>query len=357
MKNYKSIIISSFLVMAIIASPAISFAKENENKIKNSNQEREMERERDQKQEKSSWFSSWFGNKSKKNISTVPTISNLSVISVKKNKAVINWNTDVKSNSMVWYSTSPSVDTSGSPSMKRNDRTLKHKFEINKLQPNTTYYLIVGGATNGGIGKSGEISFKTGTLVNNVTVPVISSVTGPASGKTGETLSYVLTASDPQNKALTYSIDWGDENKISSTSFTSNVTVTHTYNKLGTYAAKFTVTNTDGKKATYPVKIVISGDDTVAPIVSEIETKVSGKNVSISWKTNEPSNSTVFYSTTTPLDVNASGTLKVENNSLVTKHEIAIPNLASNTLYHFILKSVDASNNATSTTAGTFATN
>lgn len=349
MKNYKNIIVGSFLVMAIMASPAVGFAKEKENERGENKQE--------QKQERNSWFSSWFNNKNNNNVSTIPTVSNVTINSTKPTKAVVSWNTNIRSNSMIWYSNSSPVNTSSTPTMKRNDRTLKHKFEIKKLQPNTTYYLVVGGATTGGVGKGTEISFTTGTGVRNETVPVITSVTGPATIKLGDAATFTLVASDPQNKALTYGIEWGDDTKLAQTSFSGNVTVSHTYSNAGTYVAKFTVVNSDGKKAIYPMKIIVLGTDTVAPIISNVTTSVSGTSATVSWKTNEASNSTVFYGTVTPIDTNNTATLRITNPSMVTNHSVSIPGLTSSTLYHFVIKSADASNNVTSSTEAAFTTN
>lgn len=354
--NYKKLITGSLLTALILTTPIASFAKENGK----DDDDREKNGKFEQKREKS-WFSSnWFENKSSKNITTVATISDLTVTSNKATKATIKWNTDVRSNSMIWYSTTTPVDTTKAPNMKRNDRTLKHKFEIKKLQPNTLYYVVVGNGTMGGVGKSTEMSFTTGSFNSNESMPVITSVTGPATIKKGEVATFILTANDPQNKTLTYGVDWADQNTIAPTAFTSPTTLTHTYNTVGIYVVKFTVTNSDGKKVTYPMKVTVTTTptpDTTAPVISELSTNVSGTTVVVSWKTNEPSNSSIFYSKITPVDVNALTTTKIENATLVKNHSIAIPSLTSSTLYHFIIKSADSSNNIASSSEVTFATN
>lgn len=85
--------------------------------------------------------------------------------------------------------------------------------------------------------------------------------------------------------------------------------------------------------------------DTTKPVISDVQTLVSATTGNVSWKTDEPTNATVYYSTITPLDVNASTTLSVTNTSLTKNHSLNIPSLASGTIYHFIIKSADASNN------------
>ncbi|MFA6392899.1 MAG: fibronectin type III domain-containing protein [Candidatus Paceibacterota bacterium] len=276
MKKYKSLITSSLLLALIIATPVISFADNNKNKNGNENKIEQLNKVKENKDKKEkSWFgSSWFNSHNAKD-TTAPVISNpITTLSNNIKKAKISWTTDVKANSIVWYSTTTPVDTSveGITTMKRNNRTLNHKIELKKLLPNTKYYVVVGSANNIGITKSAEISFTTPAIIITpvVTPPVV---------------------------------------------------------------------------------------DTTAPVISNIETTVSGSNVAISWKTNEATSSTIFYSKTTPVDTTTASLTKAVDNTLTKEHSLSIPNLTSNTLYHFILKSVDASNNVSTSSELSFRTN
>ena len=272
MKKYKSLITSSLLLALIITTPVISFADNNKNKNDNENKIEQLNKVKENKDKKeNSWFgSNWFKGHSKSTIA--PVISNVIVVSTKTNKTTIKWETDSRSNTFVWYSTTTPVDTSINPNLKRNDRVLKHKFELKKLEAGTKYYVVVGSANNIGVTKSAEISFTT---------PVIA-------------VTPVVTA---------------------------------------------------------PVV------DTTAPVISNIETTVSGSNVAISWKTDEATSSTIFYSITTPVDTTTASITKVVDNTFKKEHSLSIPSLTSNTLYHFILKSVDASNNTSSSSELSFRTN
>lgn len=355
--NYKKVLTGSLMALLVLSTPIASFAKENENNGRgNEKQEQKQVQERERIQERSWFGSSWFNGKSSKNITTTPVITNLVVTSNKARKATIKWNTDVRSNSMVWYSTTSPVNTTTAPTMKRNDRVLKHKIELNKLTPNTIYYVVVGGATNGEIGKSTETSFTTGTTQANISVPVITSVTGTATMKVGETASFTINAYDPQSKTLTSEVNWGDGYTTAPSTFSQTATLTHVYNTIGTYVVKFTVTNSDGKKATYPMQIKVKSLDTTAPVISGTVVNVTASNATITWTTNEPGTSSVYYGTNTPVDTNATATLKVTDGSFVTNHSLMIPNLTSSTLYHFILKSTDASNNVVLSSDSTFTT-
>jgi hypothetical protein len=277
MKKYKSLITGSLLVGLIMTTPFVGFAESN-NKGNNDNsnkieQSSKVKTEKDNKN--NSWFSSsWFNNHNSKD-TTAPVISNVvATLSNNVKKAKISWTTDIKANSIVWYSTTSPVDTSvkGMTTMKRNNRTLNHKIELKKLLPNTKYYVVVGSANGIGIVKSAEISFTTPATA---VIPVV----------------------------------------------------------------------------TPPVA------DTTAPVISNTETTVNGSNVAISWKTNEATSSTIFYSTITPVDTTVASITKVVNNTFTKEHSLIIPGLTSNTLYHFILKSVDASSNAVSSNELSFRTN
>ncbi|MFA7000110.1 MAG: fibronectin type III domain-containing protein [Candidatus Paceibacterota bacterium] len=276
MKKYKSLITGSLLLALIVVTPVVSFADNNKDKNGNENKIEQLNKvkENQDKKEKSWFGSSWFNSHNAKD-TTAPVISNVvATLSNNASKAKISWATDVKANSIVWYSTTSPVDTSlnGMIIMKRNNRTLNHKIELKKLLPNTKYYVIVGSANNIGIIKSTEISFTTPTIEVTpvVTPPVV---------------------------------------------------------------------------------------DTTAPVISNVETTVGGSNVEISWKTNEATSSTIFYSLATPVDTTVASLTKVVDNTLTKEHSLSIPNLTSNTLYHFILKSVDASNNTVSSSELAFRTN
>lgn len=448
MKKYNKLIVSSLFVAFILSTPAFSFADNNKNGDKNENKTEQ----KDNGKNKISWFgSNWFNGNSSKNDTVTPVISNFIVTSNKAKKATIKWNTDLRSNSLIWYSTTPNIDTAKDPNIKRGNRVLKHKFELSKLQPNTVYYVVVGSANNLGVTKSVETTFTTGGTSKNNDAPVITSATGTTATKVGEAASFTFNAYDPQNKTMTYEVNFGDNNTVSPTVFNQTVTVSHIYNQIGTYLVKFTITNSDGKKTTYPMQIKVSSTDTTAPvigafvipatattlsvnittftatdvngvagykitetataplasdagwtsvkpttytfstagaktlyawakdasgnvsaslydsviitladttapIISGVTTNVNTASATVAWTTNELATSSVYYGATTP-DTNSTTTLKVTDSGMTTNHSLTIPNLTSNTLYHFIIKSVDASNNVVLSSDSTFTTN
>ena len=88
--------------------------------------------------------------------------------------------------------------------------------------------------------------------------PVISGFSGPTSLTLNETGTWTITASDPENGPLSYSITWGDEwyadnagARMSSAapSIVQSTTFTHSYSNGGTYKIRITVRDSAGKEA------------------------------------------------------------------------------------------------------------
>lgn len=87
--------------------------------------------------------------------------------------------------------------------------------------------------------------------------PVISSFSGPTTLTLNEQGTWKISASDPENSSLTYSIIWGDEwygsNTASMTNPSSSViqetTFTHSYSRAGSYKVSVTVRDNAANEA------------------------------------------------------------------------------------------------------------
>ncbi len=297
-----------------------------------------------------------------------PVISNTDIkINADKN-VVISWNTNELATSNIYYSTITPLDLSAVTTKSVVDATLatRHSLVIPGLTAGTEYYYVIKSvdASNNTI-LSKESSFKAPTILNDI--PVIESVTGPTTIIAGENAKFVVNATDPENRLLSYSVNWGDISiaqrsmiMVADSIFTQTSTLNHVYNTPGTYTINFTVENSLGKKDTSTAKIIVTAVpvvDTTAPVISNIQTTVTGTNVNVSWTTNELATSNIIYSEIMPFDINAVSTKSIVNATLTKTHSINIPSLTSSTLYHFILKSADASNNVVLSSDSTFSTN
>lgn len=80
--------------------------------------------------------------------------------------------------------------------------------------------------------------------------------------------------------------------------------------------------------------------DTTPPVISDVQaTAVTASSATITWTTDEASNSVVEYGLTTSYGSSAS------NATNVTSHGIPLGGLSGNTLYHYRVKSTDAAGN------------
>lgn len=100
--------------------------------------------------------------------------------------------------------------------------------------------------------------------------PVIHGISGPTVLKIGETGTWTVKASDPENQPLNYSVVWGDETTApmslapvsGSTEITQSATFTHAYNQTGTYNPTFTITDIQGATAKSSISVAVTGPGT-----------------------------------------------------------------------------------------------
>jgi alkaline phosphatase len=87
--------------------------------------------------------------------------------------------------------------------------------------------------------------------------------------------------------------------------------------------------------------------DTTPPVISTVtSTSITDSSATITWTTNEASNSTVTYGTATPPTGEASDT------AMVTSHSVTITGLSAATTYCYQVKSTDAAGNTTTDNKG-----
>ncbi len=120
------------------------------------------------------------------------------------------------------------------------------KYQYNNGIPNTGYF---GSMTRGRL--NGIYHLNNG--------PVISSVTGPTTLAVGATGTWTISATDPRNGPLNYSVIWGDETRAVAApssgesalykDFTQSTTFTHIYSNSGIYNIRFAVRDVTGKIA------------------------------------------------------------------------------------------------------------
>ncbi|MBI5414989.1 S-layer homology domain-containing protein, partial [Candidatus Peregrinibacteria bacterium] len=138
--------------------------------------------------------------------------------------------------------------------------------------------------------------------------PIISAFSGPEYLKVGEIGEWKITARDPKNGPLTYSVTWGDEGDFLArpstseimASFNQTVTLTHSYQKAGKYNPRFVVTNNAGLTAetTVEVKVGILSPNNLPPVISGISAPTVlqvGQEGTLKVTASDPENGPLTY--------------------------------------------------------------
>ena len=276
---------------------------------------------------------------------TSPVISNVASTGISGTGATITWTTNEASDTQIEYGASFAYGSSTTldPSM-----VTSHSQSMTGLSPGTTYYYRVKSRdAAGNLATSGNYTFRT----LDTTGPVISNVASSGISGTGATITWTT------NEAGDTQIDYGTTTSYgSSTTLNSGMVTSHSQGLSGltsgtTYHYRVKSRDAAGNLAT-------SGDytfttsDTTAPVISSVASSgISDTGATITWTTNEASDSQVDYGTTTSY-----GSSTTLNSSMVTSHSQALSGLTSGTTYHYRVKSRDAAGNLTTSGDYSFAT-
>ena len=115
-----------------------------------------------------------------------------------------------------------------------------------------------------------------------------------------------------------------------------------------TYYALMSATDLAGNTATsseFSFTTKSAPPDTTPPVITAVAVLTGTTTISVRWQTNEPATSKLFFSTSTPLNANASTTPFSENATLVRRHRLDLGSLATGTIYYLIAESKDAAGN------------
>jgi hypothetical protein len=142
---------------------------------------------------------------------------------------------------------------------------------------------------------------------------------------------------------FTVRVTGGANNNVNWTATGGTITSTGFYTAPatpGAYIVTATSVASPGSAA-FAAVIVGQGSDRTPPIISTVaSSNVTANSVTISWNTNEPSDTEVEYGLTT-----AYGETSIRNPALVTSHSVALGGLPASTLIHYRVRSRDAAGN------------
>lgn len=299
--------------------------------------------------------------------SGVPTITNVATSSPTPSSITITWNTDILSNSIVGFSTTPgnftdNTVTVGTMVDNASGAIGPHSVVLGGLTPNTTYYFNVKSVTAG----SASTTANNGGNGYIFRTPSGPTITGVSAVEVYNTFARVIwNTSENADSTVYYSTSTNLTNAISTSS--SQLGTFHDLTLTGLTAGTryyFYVQSVNGSGVTSTDKNLVNGTpeyfnlattlDTTAPTISSVATTTNHNSANITWVTNENADSQIAYGTTTNY-----GTTTTLDNTFTTQHLVALSDLSSSTIYHFRIYSRDKNNNlATSAnyTIGTSAT-
>lgn len=286
--------------------------------------------------------------------------------------AIITWETDEPSNSLVQYGLSGATWSDLTSSTSDGTMTTKHSVTLTDLAPSTRYHFAVGSQDAAGNGPLVNPNATNPSVVSSFTTeaeadtvaPVISNVFMSFATDTTALITWITD--EPANSLVQYgtemmiSSEWGSYPYAESDADMQNEhSVTITNLQPGThYVFRIASTDANGNGPTYNPSPsnnpYIEGSfttnvfpDTEAPQIAgdvSIVVNVAAMSAVVTWTTpDEPGNSQVQYDV---ISQGWGGYAFSENDAeMVRAHSVTLTNLRVDTIYYVRVSSVDASGN------------
>jgi len=201
---------------------------------------------------------------------------------------------------------------------------------------------------------SGVSQYSVGVEILNLSANV---------GGANVTFSYILIANASMTGEVRNSSGQVIKNLVTNASLPAYANHQHVWDRTdnngnpvpdGQYIFNLTA-NTSHGQHTSSISFSLSGGgggDTTPPVISNVSAgNISGSGASITWTTDENSDSQVEYGLTTSY-----GNSTPLNTSLIISHSMSLSGLNASTLYHYRVKSKDASGNLAVSSDNTFTT-
>ncbi|MDC4206521.1 MAG: fibronectin type III domain-containing protein [Candidatus Manganitrophus sp.] len=269
-----------------------------------------------------------------------PTLSAVAAGTVTATSAVITWTTNEAATSQVEYGTTSAY---GSSSALGNTLLTGHTRTLSNLSPSTTYHFrVISKDAANNTATSGDNTFTTPALPDT-TPPTLSAITEGGLSSSSVTISWTT------NEAADTQVQYGTTSAYGSTTSLNNaMTTSHSQGLTGLSPSTLYHYRVLSKDAAG--NLATSGDntfttsappDTTPPTFSGIAAgNLTNSSATISWTTNELSDTQIQYGTTT-----AYGSSTSLNMTLTTSHNQGLTGLSAATTYHFRVLSRDAAGN------------
>jgi len=269
---------------------------------------------------------------------TPPRISNIRVVSITSDSAVVTWTTDSPADSTVEYG----LDTSYGSTVRDAQMVTSHSVSITGLSPDTLYHFRVLSTDQAGNGPtvSEDHTFRTKKLPDT-TPPVISNLR--VEGITDSLAIVSWDTNEVADAMVEYGTDTTYGHSVSDSRFLLHHSLTLTgLQPMTTYFFKVYSKDPSGNgPATADGNFTTSAaPDTEPPNISDVRVAaVTDTSAVITWRTDEPADSTVEYGESTTLGSTAT------DNQYVTFHSVLLSDLRPSTEYWFKVASTDPTGN------------
>lgn len=284
---------------------------------------------------------------------TAPVVSTPTVTALTTTGGTLGFTTNEDAVFELSYGTSTSY---GTTVPKTTTYAKTHSYAFTNLTVNTTYYYQVKAYDQKGNVTTATGSFTT-LAIADTTAPVISNITVGTPTASGVTITWatddassskVYVSTTPVNTASVVPV------VVSGTRTAHSVTITglaaNTQHYFIVESVNAANLGSQGAQGTFTT----AASDTTAPAVSAIVVTPAATSATIAWVTNENASSKIYLSPTASV-VKASAT-QISGAGNTTAHSVVVTGLTANTTYYYLIESIDASNNMTTTAEATFAT-
>ncbi|MBI2635483.1 MAG: hypothetical protein HYW79_02985 [Parcubacteria group bacterium] len=222
--------------------------------------------------------------------------------------------------------------------------------EVNIATSETGNSAIIVRCWNGSAQNESRVSFQ---ISGSTITPVISSISASSISSTTASINWTT------NKPATSIIEYGTSVSYGKTISSSVLVNAHSLPLIGLlpntlYHYRVKSRDASGNEAVSPnytfQTLAGTTADTTPPQISDINAAVSTSSVTVTWTTNEFADSKAEYG------LSAVYGFLVSSLTLTSSHSLVLPNLSPDTLYHYRVKSKDASGNESQSSNNTIRT-
>jgi hypothetical protein len=282
---------------------------------------------------------------------TPPTISNVAASSITSSGATIAWSTNEASDSQVEYGLTTSY---GSATPVNTSMVTSHSMGLSGLQANTLYnYRVRSKDAAGNLAVSGNFTFTT-QAAPDTTPPTISNVAASGVGSSSATITWSTNEASDSQVEYGLTTSYGSATPVNTSMVTSHSLGLSSLQANTLYNYRVKSKDAAGNLAvsanfTFTTQ---AAPDTTPPTISNVAaSSVGSSSATITWSTNEASDSQVEYGLTTSY-----GSATPVNTSMVTSHSLGLAGLEAGKTYNYRVKSKDAAGNLAVSANFTFTT-